>query len=103
MARRKKQEEPVNHERWLVSYADFITLLFAFFVVLYATSQADVKKQEEFEESVRRSFASMTGVGAGAPFDELDQLKNNALIRAPIERFPPMGSASKEVQDYVEG
>ena len=39
MARKPYVEEPENHERWLVSYADFITLLFAFFVVLYATSR----------------------------------------------------------------
>ena len=38
MARRKHEEEHDNHERWLVSYADFITLLFAFFVVMYALS-----------------------------------------------------------------
>ena len=38
MARRKREEEHENHERWLVSYADFITLLFAFFVVMYALS-----------------------------------------------------------------
>ena len=43
MARRKHQEHE-NHERWLVSYADFITLLFAFFVVLYASSQVDKRK-----------------------------------------------------------
>ena len=35
----------VTHDRWLVSYADFITLLFAFFVVLYAFAKADQKKQ----------------------------------------------------------
>ena len=37
----KAPHSKVNHERWLVSYADFITLLFAFFVVLYAFSKAD--------------------------------------------------------------
>jgi chemotaxis protein MotB len=41
MARKKKHGEHVNHERWLVSYADFITLLFAFFVVMFAVSPVD--------------------------------------------------------------
>ena len=44
MARAKKHAEHANHERWLVSYADFITLLFAFFVVMFATSQTDKAK-----------------------------------------------------------
>jgi chemotaxis protein MotB len=38
MARKKQHEKEPNHERWLVSYADFITLLFAVFVTLYAMS-----------------------------------------------------------------
>ncbi|MDP5054073.1 MAG: flagellar motor protein MotB, partial [Congregibacter sp.] len=42
MARRKLPESIDNHERWLVSYADFITLLFAFFVVMYSTSAVNV-------------------------------------------------------------
>ena len=41
VSRRRKPEDHVSHERWLVSCADFITLLFAFFVVLYASSQVD--------------------------------------------------------------
>jgi chemotaxis protein MotB len=45
-----------SSERWLVSYADLITLLFAFFVVLFAISQADLKKFREVSESVRRAF-----------------------------------------------
>ena len=43
----------MNHERWLVSYADFITLLFAFFVVMYSVSQVDSKKVGRFTESFR--------------------------------------------------
>lgn len=58
MSRHKKHEH-VNHERWLVSYADFITLLFAFFVVLYATSQTDQKKMREAEFSIRAAFQTM--------------------------------------------
>lgn len=53
MARKKKHEEHVNHERWLVSYADFITLLFAFFVVMFAVSQVDTKKMGRFTEAVQ--------------------------------------------------
>lgn len=56
MAKKKKHEEHENHERWLVSYADFITLLFAFFVVLYATSNQDLTKAKEFEGSLRSSI-----------------------------------------------
>ena len=52
MRRRKiKHEEHVNHDRWLVSYADFITLLFAFFVVMFAVSQVDTKKVGRFTQS----------------------------------------------------
>jgi len=45
-----------NHERWLVSYADFITLLFAFFVVMFATAQQDKNKAKEVAESVREAI-----------------------------------------------
>ncbi|MFN0118773.1 MAG: flagellar motor protein MotB [Elusimicrobiota bacterium] len=56
MAKKHKCPEHVNHERWLVSYADFITLLFAFFTVLYAISNTDSKKVEKFVGSAERSF-----------------------------------------------
>lgn len=54
--RQQPHEEHENHERWLVSYADFITLLFAFFVVMYATSNNDQQKQKSFQESVKTSL-----------------------------------------------
>lgn len=53
---RKKKHEHVNHERWLVSYADFITLLFAFFVVLFASSQSDKKKQAAMTQAMQSAF-----------------------------------------------
>ena len=49
MARKKKPEEHENLERWLVSYADFMTLLFATFVVLYALSQINVNEFKKVE------------------------------------------------------
>lgn len=102
--KRRRHEEHENHERWLVSYADFITLLFAFFVVLYATSQADIKKQEEFQQSFRQAVMAGVGFGmdGGSRFDELNDPRNNSMIKPPFESFPPAGSASREVYNYVE-
>lgn len=51
--KRKQAAAHENHERWLVSYADFITLLFAFFVVMFASAQADKSKAQEVSASVR--------------------------------------------------
>ena len=53
---RKKHVEHENHERWLVSYADFITLLFAFFVVMFASSQTDKSKAKQISEAVEKAL-----------------------------------------------
>ena len=49
-----------NHDRWLVSYADFITLLFAFFVVLYAFAKADQKRQLQVSAAIDSAFQSLS-------------------------------------------
>jgi chemotaxis protein MotB len=54
--RKRKHPEHVNHERWLVSYADFITLLFAFFTTLYAISTVDQQKVGKLVYSMRTAF-----------------------------------------------
>src|SRR2546426_6717123 len=59
MARKKKHPEHVNHERWLVSYADFITLLFAFFVVMFAASNSDQKKAGQVAQAVQVAFQEL--------------------------------------------
>lgn len=58
MARKQKHEEHVNHERWLVSYADFITLLFAFFVVMYAISSVNQGKYRVLSDALVAAFRS---------------------------------------------
>ena len=58
MAKKAKPPEHENLERWLVSYADFITLLFATFVVLYALSQTDVAELSKIDESLQRAFST---------------------------------------------
>lgn len=63
-ARRKFDDDPENHERWLISYADFITLLFAFFVVMYAISSVNVGKYKVFSDALGDAFG---GAGAAPP------------------------------------
>jgi len=75
MARRKRQAAHENHERWLVSYADFITLLFAFFVVMFATSQTDKNKAQAVQDSVQKALeqgklsAVVNAILGGSPTD----------------------------------
>jgi chemotaxis protein MotB len=59
VSRRRKKGGHANHERWLVSYADFITLLFAFFVVLYASSQVDKRKVGKLAMAIQVAFQEM--------------------------------------------
>jgi chemotaxis protein MotB len=63
--RKKKPPEHVNHERWLVSYADFITLLFAFFVVMFSVSQVDSNKVGRFSESFSVAIGLPLGTRQG--------------------------------------
>lgn len=67
MARKKFDAEPENHERWLISYADFITLLFAFFVVMYAISVVNEGKYKVFATSLDNAFAGKDTVYVAVP------------------------------------
>jgi chemotaxis protein MotB len=84
LARKKRAAEHDNHERWLVSYADFITLLFAFFVVMFASSQTDKSRAQQVSDSVKTALEK-GGVAAavreimGGTVDERG--KGNAQMR----------------------
>jgi chemotaxis protein MotB len=91
MRRRKRGPARANHERWLVSYADFITLLFAFFVVLYASSQVDKRKVGRLALAIQVAFqemgvfeASTTQVPVDAaepmPFSTVQAIENKERI-----------------------
>jgi chemotaxis protein MotB len=69
--RRRHEEEHENHERWLVSYADFITLLFAFFVVMYSVSRVDNRRLTQAANSIKWAlhFAGAGGNGQMPIFD----------------------------------
>jgi chemotaxis protein MotB len=86
VARKKKAPEHENHERWLVSYADFITLLFAFFVVMFATSQSDKGKAQQVSDSVKRALEGekmSQVVSAILGGTVTDKGKGNAMMRGP--------------------
>lgn len=75
MAKKKHHEEHENLERWLVSYADFITLLFAFFTVMYALSTTDKEKYKSAAESIQKAFNSPGSIFPlkGSPFTPFDK------------------------------
>lgn len=76
---RRPHRAHVNHERWLVSYADFITLLFAFFVVLYAFAKADEAKQVEVSAAISAAFQSL-GLFPGAALHPTRHSKPDAGV-----------------------
>ena len=65
MARREIHEEPEHHERWLISYADMVTLLFALFVLLFAISQVNQKKFDEVSRSLAVAFGNVVNASDG--------------------------------------
>lgn len=93
MARKKKHEEHENHERWLVSYADFITLLFAFFVVMYSLSAVNEGKFRILSEALEAAFRgqprAMEPVQIGQPSKSAPTLA--VPVPLPMQHNPPSG------------
>jgi chemotaxis protein MotB len=120
----KREEPPTeNHERWLVSYADFITLLFAFFVVMFASSQTDKSRAKEISEAVQKALEDGKSFGVppavakilGGTIDDKGQ--GNAMMKGPggaqnapketvqdniVELLPSLQRLSKELEDDVK-
>ena len=107
MARKKHAEEHVNLERWLVSYADFITLLFATFVVLYALSQIDLAKFKDLKISLAKAFSSSPTVLQGDPgmLNKNDSVMDSGGQQDNQNLIPPILDApysKKEESDFKE-
>ena len=86
MARRAKRIEHDNHDRWLISYADFTTLLFAFFVVMYSISSVNEEKYKTFSNSLNTAFAKQpitasTGVASSQQDQTLKALVDMRTVR----------------------
>ena len=91
MPRRRREHEPENHERWLVSYADFITLLFAFFVVMYSVSSVNEGKFRVLSDSMVATFKDSTrslkpiqvGQLVRSPYVDKDSIRTSPVVIDP--------------------
>jgi chemotaxis protein MotB len=87
MTRKRRTPDRINHDRWLVSYADFITLLFAFFVVLFSSSQVDKRKVGKVSVAMQEAFQQMG-------------IFQTANSRAPMVTTDPLPAANLQlIQD----
>lgn len=108
MARKKKPEEHENHERWLVSYADFITLLFAFFVVMYALSSVNEGKYRVLSDSLIAAFRnapqSLAPIQIGDPIKAPENVMPNS--RPELKAVPqtqPEEARERRLQQEGKG
>jgi len=109
MKRRRKHVPVASHERWLVSYADFVTLLFAFFVVLYSTAQVDKRRMVELAAAIQEGFEQMgTNPTYYAPISP--ELRPAAIFPPTLAVPPPpnpqgddLGALRKELEKALAG
>src|SRR3954453_10945800 len=109
MARRKRPAPHTNHERWLVSYADFITLLFAFFVVMFASTQKDKNKAKDVSDSVREalehgqfSAAISTVLGRGKHETRKAPLSKESTNERENPSVPPPAAPASHPPDLAQ-
>ncbi|MDO9379140.1 MAG: flagellar motor protein MotB [Nocardioidaceae bacterium] len=97
--RRHEEEEHVNHERWLISYADMITLLMVLFVVMFAISQVDQKKFDELKSGSSSGFGETS-----SPFQGSDAaMAADSVKMAPVAPvLAPVGAEAKDEDIEVD-
>ena len=95
MRRRAHAEEHENHERWLVSYADFITLLFAFFVVMYSLSSVNEGKYRVLSDSLVAAFRNVQ-INTSGPQVAAGAVAAPVLPQAGLKPLVPPRNAREE-------
>ena len=122
MPKKHGAPEPENHERWLVSYADFITLLFAFFVVMFASSQTDKARAKQVSEAVEKALDDGHTISVPAALAKVlggtvdDKGQGNAMMKGPggtqrttkesqqdkvVELMPSLERLNKELAEEI--
>lgn len=107
MARKRRtRQEDENLDRWMVSYADFITLLFAFFVVMYAVSSVNEGKYKQVSSSLISAFKTLPKSLEPIQVGDISRSKNKNVIDTPLDKSGDDGekrSANfKELGDQIE-
>jgi len=92
MKKRKHEEEHQNAERWLLTYADLITLLLAFFIMMYVFSKRDAYKYDEVASHLKTIFSGGTGLAG----------KGSVTAASPIDMLS-RGASSGEIKRQLEG
>lgn len=98
--RRKVNGEHDNLERWLLTYADLITLLLGLFVILYSISQVDMAKYKEFVSSFENIFSG--GASEGAMAGQGTMAGNKGVLTNEAPQSEMQAKASKQLQKKVE-
>ncbi|MDQ3267920.1 MAG: flagellar motor protein MotD [Pseudomonadota bacterium] len=102
MARRVRYKEQDNHDRWLISYADFITLLFAFFVVMYAISSVNESKYQMFSASLTSAFGNqIVKPEAIVPTSEEDLLLKSLVNRRNAKLAEQQQEAMQDIAKKI--
>ncbi len=94
--RRHIEQEHENHERWLISYADMVTLLFALFVLLFAISQINQKKFDELAVSLATGFGTVVNISDGN-----DSILPEAGDNVTLNSTPPVDVPAIVVPDIM--
>lgn len=101
MRRKKKQESHDNHERWLLTYSDLITLLMIFFVIMYAMSSVDVVKYRQVADSLKVTMGGGKSiVGSSETANILDDVK--AVNDAANAEKDKLKEVKKSVDTYLD-
>jgi chemotaxis protein MotB len=102
MGRRVRYKEQDNHDRWLISYADFITLLFAFFVVMYAISSVNESKYQMFSASLTSAFGNqIVKPEAIVPTSEEDLLLKSLVDRRNAKLAEQQQEAMQDIAKKI--
>lgn len=102
MARKKKAEPPENAERWLLTYSDLITLLMAFFIVMYASSTADKAKMAKVAASISSAFGT-SGKSVIGDESAVNLKENDDLQEASKDAAGSVDAAEKAEENKLQG